>query len=156
MRINHTIKYLLFQHRFSMGVLKLIQLSLRHFDHKLKLKTLILKNFTPVRKEIPPLQKPTMPTHSPGLGGEEPFNEKDLMNTNNDKTIKSMLADQPYKRNPTRKECLPQRTWSWPSGSHCSTSHCVSTLWPPHPPERHQSCSCKLYKIWTKRVDIKN
>ena len=51
-----------------------------------------------------------MPTHSQGLGGEEPFNEKDLMNTNNDKTIKSMLADQPYKRNPTLKGCLPQRT----------------------------------------------
>ena len=37
-----------------------------------------------MRKEIPPLQKPTMPTHSQGLGGEEPFNEKDLMNTSND------------------------------------------------------------------------
>ena len=63
-----------------------------------------------MRKEIPPLQKPTMPIHSQGLGEEEPIDDKDLQHTNNDKTIKNMLADQPYKRNPTRKGCLPQRT----------------------------------------------
>ena len=51
-----------------------------------------------------------MPIHSQGLGEEEPIDDKDLQHTNNDKTIKNMLADQPYKRNPTRKGCLPQRT----------------------------------------------
>ena len=76
-----------------MGVLKLFQLSFLHFDHKLKFKTLIQKNFKPVRKEIPPLQKPTMPIHSQGLGGEEPIDDKDLQSTKNDKIIKRIYVD---------------------------------------------------------------
>ena len=64
-----------------------------------------------MRKEIPSLQKLTMPIHSQGLGGEEPIDDKDLQNTNNDKIINTIiLTDQPHKRSPTRKGCLPQRT----------------------------------------------
>ena len=48
-----------------------------------------------MRKEIPPLQKPTMPIHSQGLGGEEPIDDEDSQSTNNDKIIKRINVDNP-------------------------------------------------------------